>query len=196
MTGLQVKCYLSNNFAFGDYSVGLNYAYSPSGKTAIFAGFGLHHFLEPQMSFYFDEDDPETSGDSRLFMKYSGQLSFQIPLGNRLQLAPRALYSKQGPHQELNAGTNFRIVINETDGTSIHLGSWARVVAYEDDSYNLDALIFMAGFEYGNFLLGLSYDASFNGLSISNSGISRSAMELSIVYLGEYDNDAILCPKF
>lgn len=185
-----------NNFAFGDYSVGLNYAYAPKGKTALFAGFALHHFLEPQMSFYFDKDDPESIGNSTLFMKYSGQLSFQIPIGNRFQIAPRALYATQGPHQELNAGSNFKIVVNDIDGTSLHIGAWARTVGYEDDTYNLDALIFMAGFEYGNFLLGLSYDASFNGLTISNTGISRSALEISITYLGEYDNDAILCPKF
>ena len=148
------------------------------------------------MSFYFDSDDPESIGNSTLFMKYSGQVSLQVPLGNKLQLSPRALYSRQGPHQELNAGTNFRIVVNDINGTSLHLGSWARVVAYEDDTYNLDALIFLAGFEYGNFLLGLSYDASFNGLSVTSSGISRSALEISITYLGEYENDAILCPKF
>ena len=185
-----------NNFSFADFSVGLNYSYAPINKTGFFAGFGIHHVTEPQMSFYFDEVEPETSPDNRLLIKYNGQLSLQVPVGKKLVLSPRVLFSSQGPHTEINAGNNFRILVSDIDNTAIHIGSWARMAGNFDDSFSMDALILMVGFEVGDFLVGASYDASLNDLQVTTSGISRSALEFSIVFLGEYENEEIQCPKF
>lgn len=185
-----------NNFSYADYAVGLNYSYAPVNKTGFFAGFAIHHFLEPQMSFYFDEVNPEESPSNTLFTKYSGQLNVQIPLGKKFELSPRTFFAKQGPHLELNAGTNFRILISDLNNTALHIGSWVRTVGNEDDSFGMDAVIIMFGFEVGDFLVGASYDASVNDLRVTSTGLSRSALEFSLVYLGEYENEEIQCPKF
>lgn len=52
----------------------------------------------------------------------------------------------------------------------------------------------MVGIEYNNFLLGVSYDTKLNAVGTARD--KRGAFEVSIAYLGEYENETILCPKF
>lgn len=188
----------SNNFAFSDYAVGLNYSYSPKRGIGLFVGAALHHILEPQVSFYYDRDrqldNPAQFGDSKLFRKISGQLSLRVPVSEKVDLLPRAIIAIQGPHTEINAGTNVRFGLGAFSKSAFHIGGWLRPVTSEDSSFDLDAVVVMAGFEFNNFLLGFSYDATLNDLATARQG--QGAFEISIAYLGEYENETILCPKF
>lgn len=193
-SGTTGEIFPENNFSFGDYNVGLHYSYAPAQSVGVFAGLAIHHVLEPQISFYFNADDPERGNDNKLFTKITGHLSFQIPLGQSVQMLPRALFYKQGPHLAINAGTNFRFLVDDVKGTAIHLGSWARPVSNENDQLSIDAIVGMVGIEYSNFLVGLSYDANLNDLNVTKLG--QGAFEISIAYLGEYDNGTVHCPSF
>ncbi len=179
-----------NNFSFSDFNVGLNYIFRPRRGMAVFAGGSLHHFLQPQLSFYPEEE----GGDSKLYMKINGQLSVQLPINDRISLIPRALFAKQGPHLEVNAGSNLRYKLNNYNSNAIQFGSWARLVSNEDDSIGLDAVILMVGFEVGSVLFGLSYDLNLDDLANYQKG--QNAFEFSVTYQGSFDDDSILCPKF
>ncbi len=180
-----------NNFSYADFAVGLNYTYSPSNQTSFFAGAALHHFLQPDVSFYSDvEDAPE----SKLLMKVSGQFSAQFPINDRVQMIPRLLFAKQGPHLEFNTGTNFRIKFNDFNNNALHLGSWVRPVTNEEDKFFMDALIVMAGFEMGSVLFGLSYDINLDDATNFQQG--QNALEFSVTYLGNFEEESIMCPKF
>ncbi len=183
-----------NNFSFADLAVGLNYTYAPRNGIGIFAGAALHHILKPQVGFYFDKDEPDELLSNKLFQKITGHFSLQIPLGADVQLLPRALVNAQGPHLEINAGSNIRFRLGEFGSTAFHIGGWARPVQNEQEDLNLAAVILMTGIEYNGVLLGFSYDASFSDLQANQFG--RSAFEVSIAYLGSYTDDTILCPKF
>lgn len=180
-----------NNFAFADFSVGLNYSVMPRKQTGLFLGVAMHHFASPSISFY----DPEEDGteDNRLFPKYSAQFSMQLPLGSRVQFLPRVLMAAQGPHIAGNAGASFRFLLSNSGGLALHLGSWARPVMDENEAFRMDAIVGLVGLEYSNVLLGVSYDSHLSSLANRRT---QGALEISIAYLGNYDNDAILCPKF
>jgi type IX secretion system PorP/SprF family membrane protein len=180
-----------NNFSFSDFAVGLNYTYSPNSKTSFFAGAALHHFLQPNVSFYEGIEDAE---ESKLFMKISGQLSAQFPLTDQVQLIPRFLFAKQGPHLEMNAGTNLRIKFNDFNNNAFHIGSWVRPVTNEEDGFMMDALIAMVGFEVGSVLFGFSYDINLDAATNYQQG--QNALEFSVTYMGNFDDESILCPKF
>ncbi len=182
-----------NNFSFGDYAVGLNYSYAPYRQTAVFAGVALHHFLQPNISFYQEEDGEDMFPDNQLLMKLTAHLTFQIPLSETIQLLPRGLFYAQGTHMALNAGTNVRFLVNDIKGTALHIGASVRPVR-NDDNFGLESVIGMAGIEFNNFLFGFSYDA--NVMDFSAGANRRSAFEISIAYLGNYDNDLVICPKF
>lgn len=184
----------ANNFSYGDIGVGLNYTFAISRFSSIFLGGAFHHVGRPQLSFYANDDNDLTASTSQLYQKISGQFSAHLHLNNQIALIPRALFALQGPHMEINAGTNVRISMSEYNGTALYIGGWARPVKFEDNSMQLDAIVALLGLEYNGMLIGLSYDINFSDLTTYQQG--QGAFELSISYIGEYDSETILCPKF
>ena len=177
-----------NNFAYPDFNVGLNYSARFGRSGAIFAGAALHHFLQPTVSFYGNAG----KGD-KLFMKASGYVSANIPIGaSRTSFMPRVLVAQQGPHMQVNAGANFRTAMGKYGSTAFHVGGWARPVR-NNDSFGLDAIVALVGIEFNNVLVGISYDLNLKALTFNQR---QGAFEISIAYLGEYENEEILCPKF
>mgnify|MGYP001798493693 CR=1 FL=1 len=94
-----------NNFALSDFNVGINYAYA--NKVGFYIGASMHHILEPQISFFYDSDNPDKFPEDRLAAKYVGHITFQIPLGPNVQMLPRALVYSQGPHLAINVERNL-----------------------------------------------------------------------------------------
>jgi type IX secretion system PorP/SprF family membrane protein len=179
----------ANNFAYPDLSTGINYTYSPRRNTTLYAGAAVHHLFAPNVSFF----DKVNGGTKTLERKYSAHVSAQLPMGLRNYFLPRAFVAVQGNHAQLNLGTNFRVQFNDYGTTAVHFGAWGRA-ARSSKAINFDAASVMVGFELNNFLLGMSYDLNLKGLSAYNR--NQGAFEISLGYLGDYDNDAILCPKF
>jgi type IX secretion system PorP/SprF family membrane protein len=182
-----------NNFAFADMSVGLNYAYSPRySGFRLYAGAAMHHFLTPSVSFFKREDPESAFEDYKLYPRYSAQLSAVIPGTDYFSVLPRVIFDKQGPHMKLDAGVNFRVNASEFKNSAFHLGTYLRPVYNFDNTVRVDALVALVGFEFNNVLLGLSYDINLGRISNFN----RRAFEISVAYLGEYEDELILCPKF
>ncbi len=180
-----------NNFGYPDLALGLNYAASVGKYNRFFVGGAIHHVMRPKITFY---RVGTRLGDARLFRKYSGQFSADLYLGNDISILPRFLFALQGPHMEINAGTNVKFKFNSYSPLSFHLGAWARPVRDEKSTVFLDAVVLMAGVEVGNLLLGLSYDANISDLTTYRQG--QNAFELSLGFIGEYENDEVMCPKF
>jgi type IX secretion system PorP/SprF family membrane protein len=177
-----------NNFSYGDFNVGLNYSAEIGRESAVFAGLAVHHFHSPKVSFY--ESD---STGSRLFRKYSASVASDIFIREGLYVSPRILIASQGDHLETNLGANVKMKMGEYGGYAFHLGTWARPVR-NSNGFGLDAAVLLAGFEINNVLLGLSYDINLRSATVFRQG--QGAFEISVAYLGEYDNEEVICPKF
>lgn len=191
--GLTLENLPPNNFSFGDINVGLNYTVTLSKNTSLFIGGSLHHVLSPKISFYYDKKE-KTGPDEKLYRKYSGQFSAQFTLNEKVSLIPRLLFTSQGPHLRINAGSNVRFSLNNYSTTALQLGAWARPVKTEANPLELDAIVLMAAVELDGVLIGFSYDASINDISTYREG--QNSFELSISYIGSFENDNILCPNF
>ncbi len=184
-----------NNFAFGDYQIGLNYAFVPKKGAAIYAGAAMHHVGEPEQSFFFEAtQDDDVQVTSTLFRKYSAYVNFRLPVGRDLQVSPRALVYSQGEHLSFVAGSNLRVLMNANNGTAVHFGAWARPTK-GIDGFMMDSAIGFFGLEMGGVLLGMSYDIGIH--PVNTNYRHRGAFELSVAYLGQQEElDAVLCPKF
>jgi type IX secretion system PorP/SprF family membrane protein len=152
-----------NNFSYSDLSAGVNYVYAPKGQFSVFAGLAVHHFSQSNVSFYSRPDIQP----SILYPKYSAQLSFSVPISEGFSILPRIMVASQGPSLAINAGTNFRFVIDRTYGTALHVGTWVRPVK-NNTNFGVDAAVIMAGLEYNNILFGLSYDLNLPTISLYN----------------------------
>ncbi len=178
-----------NNFSYPDFNVGLNYMAEIGTHGRFFAGAAIHHLLQPDISFY-----GNTEKGDKLYQKYSVQLASNLPLtrDNRAQIHPRLLFAMQGPHLQVNAGTNLRFAMGQYGATALHVGTWARPVR-NSDGFGLDAVVALVGIELNNMIFGLSYDLNLKALQANQR---QSAFEVSVTYLGNYDNEEIICPKF
>ncbi|MEO0338856.1 MAG: PorP/SprF family type IX secretion system membrane protein [Bacteroidota bacterium] len=182
----------TNNFAYSDLAVGLNYAYTPNRGIAFYAGASMYHVMEPEISFFTEAESP---GTDNLFRRYTAHLSLAIPLTEYIQILPRALGYIQGPHTMLNGGTNLRFEFANDENSALHVGGWGRFTTNAGSGISWDAAIGMVGIEYKNFLFGVSYDAKV--LSFTAGGNPQSALEFSFTYIGNYDNSLnSLCPGF
>ena len=164
-------------------------------------GVGIHHFLTPSVGFYARQegliDFPEDPLDAKLSLQVSGS----IPLSERYSIAPRLIAAVQGPHSKVDAGTTLRIGLGELQDFALHIGGFARMVTNTTDrntsidvqpaAFDVPTAVAMVGIEYSNILFGFSYD-----LHLQDVGFGQNAFEISVAYLGEYEDDLLLCPKF
>lgn len=178
-----------NNFSYGDFNVGLNYTAKFGRSGGVYLGAAMHHVMEPDNTFYPTAD----SDGQKLFRKYSAQASANLPIQHGVSISPRFLIASQGPHLEINTGANVRMAMGEFGSTALHFGSWVRPVR-NVGGIGIDAVVLLAGIELGNVVCGLSYDL--NLAAVTKARTRQGAFEISLTYLGEYENEEILCPKF
>ena len=183
-----------NNLAFLDLNAGINYSYAPRGRAALYAGVAVHHINEPDISFDAQVEDPTVEPEPQaLDRKYSVHVAGAIPLQSTLSLQPRVLAQMQGESIQAVLGTNLRFQFDEFSSTALHVGSWFRGVR-NVDGVGPDAVVALVGFEYKNVLLGTSYDIGLSDFTANSRG--RGALEISLAYLGDYENDSLTCPTF
>jgi len=186
-----------NNFAYFDLSVGLNYAKQINDKMTLEIGGGAYHLLEPNISFYQDEN-LETApvglrNENGLKPRIVGHLSSRLNSSYNLAFTPRLIFQTQGTHQQITLGTGVRSVINDVKEFALHAGIWGRMT-HDVESYGFRDITAMVGFEFQKVIFGLSYDVSIDDLSTYASG--QHTFEFSIRYIGDYEDEGYYCPQF
>ena len=180
-----------NNVTFFDASAGVNYSYAPRNRAGVFAGVAAHHINQPNLSFYGRDD--ETVVEEPLDTKLTAHVAGTLPLNNTTRLLPRALVQSQGQSLEALIGSNVRFQFDEYSSTALHFGSWVRGVRTVE-GFGADAVVALVGLEYKGVMLGTSYDLGLSQFTAGSRG--RGAFEISLAYLGNYENDSLLCPSF
>jgi type IX secretion system PorP/SprF family membrane protein len=180
----------TNNFSFPDLNIGLNYTSKISRKSSLYAGVAYHHVLRPDVAFY-----SGTGQGDRLFSRYSAHILADFPVGGRetrVSMQPRIQVASQGPHMEINTGTNLRFSMGQYGTTAFHVGGWVRPVK-NVENMSLDAAVVLLGFEINNVLIGMSYDLNLKAIGANQR---QGAFEISVAYLGDFESEGIPCPKF
>ena len=185
----------ANNFGYGDLGLGVNYTMLLGTNSHLFAGIGLFHFNQPNISFYKDEDinNDDLIRDNTLENKWSGYVALSMKQGEKMFIEPRILTLIQGSAREINLGTNFKYKLGREGNNYFHIGPWIR---FSDniDGFSVESLVAAVGIETGKFLIGLSYDQSISDLTSDRLGLN--AFEVSLSYFGDFDNSQDFCPKF
>lgn len=177
-----------NNFSYGDFHTGLLYRLAYGKWSNLTAGIGYFHFNRPEVSFYADQ-----GLKSKLYSKWMAHVQTTMGLSEYFSVSPRINASVQGPHMEVNAGANVRFRMNDYNQNAFTVGAWARPVRTES-SFGVDALVALVGFEINGIALGLSYDITLRDVSTFPRG--RNALEFSLTYIGSFEDEDLLCPRF
>lgn len=184
----------ANNFGYSDFSAGLHYTISPYSNFKVALGGAIHHLFEPNVSFYKNDQSSSISiDDVPLTRKYQAHIALTNIISETFSYTPRAMFVSQGQHQQMLLGLNLRYELIESNGRAFQVGAWLRAVN-EFDQYNLAAAVLMFGLEIDRLNIGLSYDAGVT--DFSNQYSRLSSFEISLRYIGEYQNDSFFCPEF
>lgn len=185
----------ANNFAFIDFVLGLNYSIKPQKGKHYYAGVSYAHISTPNVSFYKVDDtpNPDLVKENALHAKLTGYIGASLKTTEAFEVQPRVLFMNQGPHTEVNLGSNFRYKFLKKERTYVHFGPWIRF-AQNEEGIAVESVVFSAGYELNNLILGISYDHSVSDLVNDRKGLN--AFEISITYLGEVDNNDGFCPTF
>lgn len=184
-----------NNFGHFDLGIGINYSIAPLKGNRYFFGVGLHHVTGSNVSFYATDNraDDNLKRESSLHQRIAFNAGMSSEVTKFLRFEPRVLYMVQGPHNEVNVGANIRWRVPAADDKYLHFGPYIR--ATENVSgWGMQSLILAAAYEKGSFILGMSYDQNLRDLVTDRLGLN--ALEVSITFIGDHNNDTDICPKF
>jgi type IX secretion system PorP/SprF family membrane protein len=174
-----------NNIGYLDMQVGMNYAYFPTDKVYVNAGFSAHHVNRPKETFFEAENV-----DNRIPMRFIGFLNASLMLNDQWIINPNAYVSTQAKAMEIVAGANAHYNLSG-DGESILIGGL--YYRYKD------ALIPMVGLGFKSFTFSFTYDATMSSLKDYNG--TRGAFEFSLVKQGLFNQyqgnrKQSFCPTF
>jgi type IX secretion system PorP/SprF family membrane protein len=183
-----------NNYAYGDLGIGLNYTISPGNNHRFGAGLSVSHIFQPSLSLYLrTEELAELNNDINLFRKYVIYASADLTINKSFRVLPRILYQQQGPHKLVNLGGNVKFDLTKYNNNAFHLGGGIRF-SNKENSISPSAIYLLAGMEFTGLLIGLSYD--FNLDDLFQDRLGQGIFELTINYIGEYENATAFCPTF
>ncbi len=182
---------LANNFAVGDFSLGLYYTVTPNHLTVFGAGIAYQHFASPNISFY--RNQKNITNSNKLYSKLTFHTSLDYKSASFITIQPRIRFVKQGPFMDLDIGSNIKVSSFNWDMVALHFGLSIHTIK-DLDSYGVGPIVPFFGVQYKNFMIGTSYDIVIT--HIVNTRKNLGAFELSISYLGEQTNEGLVCPEF
>ena len=177
----------SNNIGYLDMQVGMNYAYFPTEKVYVNAGFSAHHVNSPRESFFeFDNSQKQ----NQLPIRYISFLNGSFMVNDQLIVNPNVYFTTQAKSYEVVGGLNAHYNLSG-DGEYILIGG----IYYRFK----DAAIPMIGLGYKDFTFSFTYDATIS--SLKNYNNTRGAFEFSLVKQGIFgqqsgDRRQTICPSF
>jgi type IX secretion system PorP/SprF family membrane protein len=175
-----------NNINYLDMQVGANYAYFPTGKAYVNAGFSAMHINKPRESFF----SAQPGVDNRIPIRYTGFLNGSFMTNSNLIVNPNVYFSLQAKSYEIVAGANAHYNLSGNGDKILIGGLYYR---YKD------ALIPMLGLGYNDYTITFTYDATMSKLKSFNN--TRGAYEFSLIkngvvnkFLGNKKQS--MCPSF
>ncbi len=175
-----------NNINYLDIQVGANYAYFPTERVYLNAGFSAMHVNRPRETFF----DEQQGVDNRVPVRYTGFLNGSFMLNDRVIINPNIYASLQAKSYEIVGGLNAHYNLSGDGEKVLIAGAYYR---YKD------AVIPMIGLGLKDYTLTFTYDVTQSSLKTYNNG--RGAIEFSIIKQGVVDKYSgnkreSMCPSF
>lgn len=169
------------NVNYFDLNAGMLFNGSSNGTNNYYFGASVYHMNRPKESF----TGAVYTLNPRLTLHAGG--SFPIAENASLQLS--GLHSRQAGAVNTVLGGNVAVQMNQDQEvpTNVYLGGWYRLG---------DAVIPYIGLEFGEFLLGATYDVNISNLKTASQ--SRGGIEISLIYVKRRSDGrkGVPCPKF
>jgi type IX secretion system PorP/SprF family membrane protein len=167
-----------------DLGTGLTYRWQKTERTNVTVGFGVTHLNKPRQTFFNDNSvmlDPRFTVHTRA----------QVKVAKRVDIVPEFMYQRQDVKQEFLVGAHVKyyIPVNIPHSVALNLGAYSRIA---------DAGWLMAGMDFDNLQVNLSYDINFSHLTAASR--YNGGFEVSLIYilakLKKINKPGAVCPAF
>jgi type IX secretion system PorP/SprF family membrane protein len=144
-----------------DLGTGFLWTYGSAEKDNFlpYIGASVQHLIQPKETFIIDEN--------KVPVKISFQVGTGIKLNDEIVLSPVAMYNQQQFAKELMVGSIVKLKMEDRNATE------AGVFYRKKDAFTI-----YAGYQWNNFMTGISYD-----VNTSQLAGTRGALELTLTYI-------------
>ena len=168
-----------------DVNAGILYNGSTNGYNNFYLGASMYHINRPKETFQ--------GGQFYLNSRTTLQAGGKMPTNQYNAFHFSANYSFQANANNLMFGGAYALNLNydEENPVNVYMGAWARF------NNVTDAVIPYVGLEFGDVMIGASYDVNISSLQPASN--MRGGFELSVIYIKkpvDRDLKKLNCPKF
>ncbi|HNW99225.1 MAG TPA: PorP/SprF family type IX secretion system membrane protein [Bacteroidales bacterium] len=159
--------FAKTNFLFYDISAGVFWNLLKHRKQGFDAGIAMYHINRPKQSLFYDNS-------IKLDRKIVIHAGSQFRAKKNIDIFPGILFMNQGKYREIDIGALAKIikVPNEANYFALALGMYYRI----NDAFN-----FIAGIDYRDVSVGVSYDVNTSTLVPASNYMG--GFEVSIIYI-------------
>jgi len=193
---------IPNKSKYFSYSVGLGWFHNPDKHKSFYLGASLSHFNQPDVTFtkgLAQEGVILTDFNAyNLYTKLVFHTGGSFKVARNFKVLPSAIFSDQGPHQEILFGGFLRYA-NRAAGPNpiaVYAGAWLRGY-FEGDVKGSDAAVITLRADVYKTYFALSYD--FNISTWKRASRGAGGVELSIIHVLDLDKHSkkiedVYCP--
>src|ERR1043165_110925 len=154
-------------FNYFDLGVGLAYRYTKTERTNFTFGFSAVHLTQPKQTFFGDNS-------VKLNPRFTVHTRVQAKVAKRWDVLPELMFQMQDSKYEVGYGAHakYYVAVKSPNTVAVNMGVYGR---------SAEAGWLMAGVDYNNLQVNLSYDINFSKLrpaSRYNGGV-----EVSVIYI-------------
>ncbi len=175
--------FIRTRFNYFDLGVGVAYRYAKTERTNFTIGFSAVHLTQPRQTFYNDNA-------VKLNPRFTLHTRAQIKVAKKADIVPEVQFQMQDSKYEVSYGAHAKYyVMQSTHTVALNLGAYAR---------SAEAGWLLAGVDYDNLQVNLSYDINFSKLR--NASRYNGGFEVSVIYIlakvKKINKPGAVCPAF
>jgi len=178
----------NDNVLFADLGAGLLWFSVWDNGANFYAGAAFHHLNRANQAL-------EEGAEDLVFTRFTGHAGGEVPLSDRIGLAPGIITMFQGPSFQVNGGTSLKFMLGNQRTEVFHIGLWGRLARQQESGLLADAVIISSRFDYRSFTIGFSYDI--NTSKLAQASNAQGAFEFALMYqICGKENRGVYCPNF
>jgi type IX secretion system PorP/SprF family membrane protein len=180
-----------DNIIFADMGAGLLWFTTMDESNNYYLGASYDHLNRANVSF------SKSGPKEPLYSRFTVHAGGEFEVNNKLSLVPNIIWMTQGKSMELNPGLSFKFILSKfrNEQQSFQVGAWSRISNKLDKGVHNDAIILTTRFDYNQYTIGFSYDATTS--SLRKAAPTTSAYEFSLMYnICGRERRNVYCPRF
>ncbi len=183
-----------NSLAHPELAFGLQFKTRYNKGRSFYIGTSGYHLIKSQVSYFskIEDNNVPFSKENYLYRRFHVYAGLVVEQ-DKMRYNPSIKLASQGPLKDISLGGTIRRQFYDARLSAFYLGAWV-IGGNNGSQFGLKSIAAMVGTELNGLIIGLSYDQLLHDYFKGVGGMV--GFELSMTYIGNYENDFNFCPTF